>query len=1161
MSADPSAPAAGPGPGPAAEPAAQRRGGPLDRRLLAHARSSRPGIAGLVLLGAVQAALTVALAWGLAQAVAGLAGAAGTGGTGGTGAAVFVAAAFVLRAALTWAEQALAQRTAARAGDELRRKVLTAALGRGPAWIASAGAGRLAALLTGGLDGLRPWFSGYLPALVLAAVLPPCVLVVLALTDAPSAVAVALTLPFVPVFAVLIGLATRARSEERWQAGAVLAGHFLDVVRGLPTLRLFGRAERQVAAVARTTERHRDATLRVLRLAFLSSTALDLVATLSVGIVAVQAGLRVAAGSLDLAPALFAILLAPEAYRPLREVGARFHAGADASAVVADVDAVLRGEAPARRRARSAGTPAVEARDLRVRHPGAPADALRLAGLRVRGGELVALHGASGAGKTTALRVLAGVQPLTAGEALVAGPEPLHLPQHPALTHARTVAGALSLDGETSLPREELLAALARVGLDAEVSALPGGLDAPLGERGRGLSAGQRQRLALARLLRAAAGEPRVLLLDEPTAHLDPDAEEVVVAQLRAAADRGCAVLVVAHRPALLAAADRHVRIGAPPPPGAAVQTAEPLPPPDVRPQAPRAAGEPAGLPGARTLSRLTARPGSVVLLGASSWLAALTLTAAAAWLLARAAAMPPVLTLSAAVVTVRAAAVARPLLRYAERLAGHEAAFSRLAAWRSQVYADLVPRIPSAVSRRRGELLTRVVADVDARVDGLLRGSLPAAAAAVPVLAALAAGAVLLPAAVPAACAGALLAAVVAPVLAARQARREDSLCAAARARTAEAVLETLDGAEELAHAGDLALVVPERAGRALARAEARAATTAGLAAAVAVAGHGLWVAGTAVAAAQAVDAGRLTVEVAAALVLGLVALAEPLLVLPEAAVARRRATGARARLTELAAAAPAASEPTDPVAPPAGPGLRLRGLVAGWDPQRPALAGADLDLPPGGRIAVTGTSGSGKSTLAAVLVRFLDPVGGSATLGGQEITSLRGDDVRRRITWVGDDTGHVFASTVRENLRLARPGASDADLVEVLRRVRLGSWLTRLPHGLDTWLGEDGSTVSGGERRRLLVARALLADPAVLVLDEPTEGLDEPTARALVADLLEAGAGRSVLLLTHRREGLDLVDRVLRLRDGRLVPAEAAHDRDHLQDHPWNLATAGRR
>ncbi|MEV6495849.1 ABC transporter transmembrane domain-containing protein, partial [Actinoplanes sp. NPDC051633] len=338
------------------------------------------------------------------------------------------------------------------------------------------GSGRLTAALTTGLDSMRPWFGGYLPALILGVALPPLVVVAMAVVDPASALITVLTLPLVPVLGALIGWATRARAQARWHEDARLAGHFLDVVRGLGTLRVFGRAARQAGVVAAMTDRHRAATMRVLRVAFLSSTALDLLGTLSVGLIAVGAGLRVAAGDMPLEAALLVILLAPEAYRPLRESAARYHASAAATAVMDDLDEVLTGPA-ASPAAPDAPRVGATADGVRVRHPDASRDALRLNHLEVRGGSLVALRGPSGAGKTTALRVLAGLQRIDAGS--VSASPPLYLPQRPVLPHARTVA-------DVADP-----AALRVVGLD-----LPP--DTPLGEHGQGVSAGQRQRLALA---------------------------------------------------------------------------------------------------------------------------------------------------------------------------------------------------------------------------------------------------------------------------------------------------------------------------------------------------------------------------------------------------------------------------------------------------------------------------------------------------------------------------------------------------------------------------------------------------------------------------------------------------------------------------------------
>jgi ATP-binding cassette subfamily C protein CydCD len=362
---------------------------------------------------------------------------------------------------------------------------------------------------------------------------------------------------------------------------------------------------------------------------------------------------------------------------------------------------------------------------------------------------------------------------------------------------------------------------------------------------------------------------------------------------------------------------------------------------------------------------------------------------------------------------------------------------------------------------------------------------------------------------------------------VAARQASREDAATATARSRLRDAMVETVSGIEELA-GGD----VPARRSETLARLEARAAQAAGLATAVAHLGWGVAVAGTAYALATG-----LSPEWKAVVLLAAVALGEPVLTLPDAAVARRRAAGAATRLSALTAEPPAVTFPPDST-PPAGIGpVSVRGLSAGWDGARaPVLRGLDLELPAGARVAVVGRSGSGKSTLGAVLARLLDPRTGSIAAGGRDLTGLPERAVRGRIVLVGEDTEHVFASTVRENLRLARPRASDADLRAALARVRLSDWLDTLPDSLDTWLGTGGSTMSGGQVRRFAMARALLADPEVLILDEPTEGLDTGTAEALTADLLDAAEGRTVLLLTHRTEGLDRVDHVLELTAGRL-------------------------
>jgi thiol reductant ABC exporter CydC subunit len=532
------------------------------------------------------------------------------------------------------------------------------------------------------------------------------------------------------------------------------------------------------------------------------------------------------------------------------------------------------------------------------------------------------------------------------------------------------------------------------------------------------------------------------------------------------------------------------------------------------------------------------------VLLGALALAAGVGLTTTAAWLIARASQAPPVLTLTVAVVAVRFFGIARPVLRYVERLVSHDAAFRVLADLRAQVYARLVPLAPARLGgRRRGELLAGLVSDVDAVEDLHLRVREPIAVAVLVSALCVGLGTWLLPAAGAVLAVALLVAGAVGPWAAAVAARRAESALAGTRAALSAAVVDLLRGAPDL--------LAMNAAGRRLAEVDAldaeltaiarRSAWATGLGSGLASLAVGAAVWGSAVLGAGAVRTGALPGVALAVVVLLPLAAFEAVAPLPQAAVLVARIRQAGRRLGALLDAPPAVHDPASPRPLPAGPfDVRLHGLRARWHPDGPAvLDGLDLDLPAGRRLAVVGASGSGKSTLAAVLLRFLDVEAGSVTLAGVDVRELAGDDLRRVVGLVADDA-HVFGSTLRENLRLAHPGASDDALRAALRRVHLGDWYDGLPAGLDTWLGERGALVSGGERRRIALARALLADQAVVVLDEPTEGLDPPTAAALVADLLDATAGRSVVLITHRPEGLDRVDAVLELADGRLRRAD---------------------
>ncbi|GGO24423.1 thiol reductant ABC exporter subunit CydD [Microbispora bryophytorum] len=489
------------------------------------------------------------------------------------------------RGLLGWAQGVLAGRAATALKSALRRLLLGRVEGLGPAYRS----GELVTLAGRGLDALDPYLTGYLPAVAVAGVVPLAVVVRLFVADLATAVIVVLTLPLIPIFGALVGWTTKTVTERQWRALARLGGHFLDVVRGLPTLRAFGRARYQASVIREVAEAHRAATMRTLRVAFLSSLVLELVASLSLALVAVPVGLRLLSGSLDLRTALLVLLLAPEAYLPLRAMGTRFHAAMEGVAAADEVFAVVNpqqetgpeigqetGPAAARtgagRAAPAGGPPEIRLEDVTVRYPGREETALHRVSLVIRPGERVAIVGPSGAGKSTLLHLLLGFVTPSEGRVLADGTDLAGLdldewrrrlafvPQRPHL-FATSVADNIALgsaDGPLNTDAAVIRAAAEAAQVAEFAGALPQGYDTPLGERGANLSAGQRQRVALARAFCRPAAQ--VLLLDEPTARLDGRSEAAIVAATRRLAE-GRTAIIVAHRPAMIDLADRVVRL------------------------------------------------------------------------------------------------------------------------------------------------------------------------------------------------------------------------------------------------------------------------------------------------------------------------------------------------------------------------------------------------------------------------------------------------------------------------------------------------------------------------------------------------------------------------------------------------------------------------
>ncbi|GLY36573.1 hypothetical protein Amsp01_025970 [Amycolatopsis sp. NBRC 101858] len=1144
-------------------------------------------------LSFLNAAALVAQAFLLADVLAAIVGA----GSGGRTAQLAALLALVVTRALTgWAVRTVSARAAATAQRELRAKAVEHALRLGPEWIARRGHGELTALTTRGLDALDAYFREYLPALVTAAVVPLGAGAAILFADWPSGVIVALTVPLLPVFAILVGKYTAGRVAGATDATHRMSERLLELVRVLPVLTAFRRAAAQGETVRQLSERHRRATLKTLKVAFSSAFVLELIATLSVALVAVVIGVRLAGGNLPLAIGLGVLILAPECYQPLRAVGAAFHASEDGVEAVRRVADLLAEPVPA------AGAALVDGRELRV-------SALRVARrggfapdgetFTVRPGETVWLRAPSGGGKSTTLSVLLGFVPaadgaITVGSTNLADADLTRwreqvawVPQSPVFTGG-TVRDEI---GSGALLDELGLTGLA---------------DRPVAR----LSLGQRQRVVVARALQRVRDGAWLLLLDEPTAHLDEANARLVLDAVQRAVDGGAAAIIAAHEHT--AAVDLPSEVS----PLAAESTVD----------------APASPIPWRAL--LDGRLFGGAALGALALLAGVALTATSGWLIARASQQPPILTLTVAVVGVRAFGLGRAGLRYVERLATHDAAFRIAGRLRVRLWNALV-RLGPARGLRAGEGQRRLVADVDTVRDLLPRVVSPPLVVALVAAGAIAVQTWVLPAA-GMALAAAVAVGLCAPWVALQAERRATTALANGRREVATRVLSLFEAAAEL-----LAFGTDRDHRQALTQADTRLAGQArrqafgaGAAEALITLACGAGAVVSTALAAQAVAAGALDAVLAPLLALVPLALTEVLALLPPAAQNWDTLQTARQRLADTPTQGPRIGENRQQVAPDAaeagqvgelvearhlaapreialrqrgvpievgvgprgvpvevGVGLRgepvearhlaapeeagvrprgesvetgsrgaavgvrrrdapvrpsrmpvgsrgksaevrrraapveaggrvtLRGADLGWPGGPVVLRAVDLDLAPGTYAAVVGPSGAGKSTLVAALLGFLAPRRGVVS-------------VPDGVAWAPQEP-MLAGTTVAENLRLARPTATAEDLREALRQAGLAE--------LDpaTLLGSGGSGLSGGQAQRVALARALLgaSSAGLVLLDEPTAHLDEPTAQVVRAHLRVALAGRTVVHVTHRAEEADGADLVLEVRDGRVV------------------------
>jgi len=1202
----------------------------MHRRLLTLTRDTRLPLLLTILSGLLAGLLTISQAYLVSSTVDGVF------LKGQTLAQVFHWLQWILliiagRAVLTWVNEVSANAVAVRIKTDLRERLFNHILKLGPAYTRGQRTGDLTTAAVEGIEALDAYYSQYLPQLVITALVPISILIFVFPMDLLSGFILLITAPLIPFFMIMIGKGAEVVTQRQYETLSRLSSHFLDSLQGLTTLKLFGRSKSHAKNIETVSNQFRDRTLGVLRITFLSALVLELLATLSTAVIAVEIGFRLLYGFMEFREAFFLLILAPEFYMPLRALGTRFHAGMSGTTAAKRIFEILDIETGEQRLESSQLTSSdtlfssLELSNLSYTYPDESTPALENINLTIYTGQHIALVGKTGAGKSTLVNLLLNFIQPTSGQITVNPKLPItnyetpntqyatrntqpsafrlpHLiswvPQRPHLFHD-TISANIRL-GKPEATHEEVISAAKAAYLHDFIETLPDKYETVIGESGARLSGGQAQRLALAR---AFIRNSPILILDEPTSSLDPETESLLEESTRQLM-QGRTVITIAHRLNTIFKADNIIVLDG----GRIIEqgthkqlianngmyasmvktytdeTKEERGKigEDTRQDSTHATNLQSPISNSPILQHqlpitnyssilprlLSFLHGSWNWVALSILLSALTigssvaLIGVSAWLISTASIATSVADLGVAVVMTRLFGITRGIFRYLERLVSHNVTFRLLARLRVWFYERLEPLAPARLmDYKSGDLLARVIGDVETLENFYVRVISPTLTAIVIMIGVSIFFASFYPTIAFVLIIFFLTLGLILPLLAQAFSRKPGERLIAQRAEIQSQLVDGIQGLADLLAFGrgqDRANQIAS-IGKDYGSTQKQMARISGVHSALGtlLTNLGLWLVLFLVI--PQVTAGNIKGVMLGTFALMTFASFEAVNPLPLAAQMWNSSREAAKRLFEVVDAEPAVKEIGDKRLETDTPNsLQVSSLSFSYTNQtQPALQDISFTIPEGKSIAIVGPSGAGKSTIANLLFRFWEYETGEISLGGESLKSLNQDEVRKRCALVSQNS-YFFNTSIRENLRLARPKLTQEEMEEAAKSAQIHEFIENLPKGYETFIGEQGLRLSGGERQRLAIARALLKDAPILILDEPTANIDPITEKQVLDVLFGIMKTKTVLLITHRLVGLENMDEIVVMDHGMIVE-RGRHDelveRDGMYRRLWDV------